>query len=152
MLETGVNAGLAVIFLLLLYSGLYFMQRTVSFHVLPGSMSMVRAMHLWCAYAGFLLIAIHLGLHGQIGISLWRKWLGNRPWARRGLSLLLLLVTAYGLWAFIHRQWSDYLLMRSHFLLFDFTESPFSYFADHMAILLAVAWLAWKLSNVGGRW
>ena len=146
-LETVVNAGLAVIFLLLLYSGLYFMQRNLSLHVLPGSMMMARAIHLWCAYAGFLLAAIHLGLHGQMVISLCRKWTGNRSWAIRGMSLLMMLMTAYGIWAFIHRQWSDYLFLQTHFMFFDFTEKPLPFFADHLAILMAAAWLAWKFSG-----
>ena len=133
LLETVVNAGLAVIFLLLLYSGLYFMQRNLSLHVLPGSMMMARA--------------IHLGLHGQMVISLCRKWTGNRSWAIRGMSLLMMLMTAYGIWAFIHRQWSDYLFLQTHFIFFDFMEKPLPFFADHLAILMAAAWLAWKISS-----
>ena len=147
MAETAVNLALAIVFLMLLYSGLYFMQRNISLHWLPGSMAQARAIHLWAAYAGFLLAAIHLGLHGQMGISLARRWTGGTIWMQKGMSFCLMAVAAYSVWVVIHRQWSDYLLLRTHFMFFDFAETPLFFFMDHMAILLGIAWLAWQVGR-----
>ena len=151
VMETVVNGGLVIVFLTLLYTGLFFVKRYVPFLPLPGTMMTMKIHHMSCAYLGFLLIAFHLGLHGQLWISLLKKWTGQKPWISKGISYLMPLVTLYGLYAFIHRNWLDYLLARVHFVFLDFQASKMLFFVDHLAILLAVAWIAWRIKKLGMR-
>ncbi len=56
----------------------------------------------------------------------------------RVLSLLGYLFAAYGVYAFFYRNLGDYLLLRSHFVFFDYGEPVWRFLMDYAAIMAAV--------------
>ncbi len=56
--------------------------------------------------------------------------------AAKWLPVILAFCTAgYGVYAFIKRQFADYLFLRTHFVFLDDSEPIIFFFLDHLAIM-----------------
>lgn len=89
-----------------------------------------------CAYWGFVLISLHLGLHwsmmrgmarkGFPGLSSFRKWIARIAGAA---------IAGYGFYAFIKRKIGSYMLMQVHFVFFNYEEPVIFFLLDYMAAM-----------------
>lgn len=94
------------------------------------------------AYWGFVLMSVHLGFHWSMMMgmakklfpksSVVRKWVG-RIWA--------LVVAGYGIYAFIKRDIGIYMLLRSHFVFFDYEEPLVFFYLDYIAVMGLFIWI-----------
>lgn len=105
---------------------------------LPGSLSVARRLHLVASHWGFVLIALHLGLHWRMVIDAVRR--RQHPAGRERTPMILapLLATAaafYGLCAFIWRGFPDVMLLRTEFVFLDFSEPAPLFYIDMFAIM-----------------
>ena len=104
-------------------------------HIEKGA-SIARSVHMVCAYANYILMSLHLGLHWNVMLGAMRKDTGRNSTAFR---LLLraggVIVAVYGVYAFIKRQIGEYLFLRTHFLFLDPTEPIIFFFLDYLAIM-----------------
>ena len=55
-----------------------------------------------------------------------------RKWAVR---IMALLITGYGIYAFIKRDIGTYMLLRSHFVFFDYEELLIFFYLDYIAVM-----------------
>ena len=96
----------------------------------------LRAVHMLSAYWGFVFLSLHLGLHWGGIMALARKRTkkssGLRKWMLRGMAAL---IAAYGAYAFVKRDFGNYMLLRYHFVFFDLEESPALFLLDYVAIM-----------------
>lgn len=102
-----------------------------------GNMSTARRLHILGSHWGFLLISFHLGL----------QWNTIKNYAKKILPLHLprainlfgsffcLLFSCYGIWAFITRNFADYLFLRTEFVMLDYEEAKFLFYIDFLAIM-----------------
>lgn len=95
-----------------------------------------RAVHLLSAYWGFAFLSLHLGLHWG-GILNFAGRNRNKPsniqkWALRAAAVL---IAAYGAYAFVKRDFGGYMLLRLHFVFFDFEEPLVLFLLDDIAIM-----------------
>lgn len=130
----------------------------VSRYVFPfqagfGLTSWAEKLHMLCAYWGFVLMSLHLGMHWNMVLAMMRKHLTPfkpRTWC---LRLLAYLWAAYGAVAFVRRDVWRYLLLKSHFVFFDYTEPLVRFLLDYLAVMslfvLAGYWLARALRPKG---
>ena len=127
-----------------LFSGLILSQYILDFLPLGWGQDWARTLHLPCAFWSFLLMGLHLGLH----------WIGVMGQARRitGLSgpsrvrtvvsrLLGAAIACCGLLAFFRSGFSDYLLLRPHFLFFPPGQSAAGFLAEYLTILGLFVWI-----------
>lgn len=116
-----------------MYSGIAMSRSVFSFLDFHANISMVRRLHILGAYWGFLLIGVHLGLHWN---GLLRK---IEVMKLKQLQKLWLLTSSlfaiYGIYAFMKRNFTDYLFLKSEFVFMDFNELPFLFYFDYLAIL-----------------
>ena len=95
----------------------------------------IQAVHMLSAYRGFALLSLHLGLHwgGIMGMAkrLAKKPSKLRKHALRGAAFLL---AAYGAYAFVKRDFVDYMLLRYHFVFFGDEPLPL-FLLDYVAIM-----------------
>lgn len=119
--------------LALIVSGVMMSRHVFTFLGLNGGMALARQMHLAGSYWGFLLMSMHLGLHWNMIVGMARKI------AKRKMPSLLRIVVAgiaaYGLWAFIRRDFPTYLFLQTHFVFFDFSEPSLLFILDYLAIM-----------------
>ncbi len=98
--------------------------------------SQAQTLHMLCAYWGFALLSLHLGLHwGNItnmAGRLFKKHSSVRKWAVRIIGLL---IASYGIFAFIKRNFAGYMLLQIHFVFFELDEPLILYLLDYIAIM-----------------
>lgn len=110
---------------------------------------MAQRVHMFCAYWGFVVLAVHLGVHWNIVTAvagkIWRRPSVFRRWIARAAALL---AAGYGIYAFDKRQIGDYLFLRNHFLFLDGTESVWLFLLDYLAVMSLVICVSYYFSKV----
>lgn len=101
-----------------------------------GFSSVARTAHMLCAYWGFVFLSLHLGVHWNMMIGMARK-LVKKPsklskWILRGLAAL---TAGYGIYAFIKRDFVNYMFLQYHFAFFDFNEALALFLLDYIAVM-----------------
>ncbi len=120
---------------------------------LPGSagLSAARTVHLLASYWGFVLMSIHLGLHAGMILAL-AKRIGKKGYTSSKSSLIGYAVSVhlcgYGIYAFIKRQLGAYMLLKSIFVFFDFSEPLALFLLDYAAIMAMFACLGHYIAKL----
>ena len=105
------------------------------FALLPGRGRYETAagtVHMLSAFWGFVLMSVHLGMHWGMVLSAVRRCFKRRI---RALDAAGYLLAVYGAVAFFRRDIADYLLLRSHFVFYDFSESLPLFLLDYCAVM-----------------
>ena len=148
LLETFTNGALAVVMVLLFYSCLFIMAKHGRWPItLPGTRQLASQIHMLCAYWGFLLMSFHLGLHGQMLISLFKKYVSPAPKAKAIAGAILWALSAYGVYAFISLHWIDYLFLLTHFMEWDQDMSGGVFALGHVGIMALAGKMGWWFSD-----
>ena len=134
-------------------SGIVLSRHVFAFLPKHGGYELAGKLHMLCAYWGFVLMSLHLGMHWNMLLAMARKHLQPskiRTWALRiaGYSF-----AAYGVVTFVRRDVGLYLLLKSHFVFFDYSEPLIAFLLDYLAVMslfvLAGYWLARALRPKG---
>lgn len=119
-----------------MYSGIAMSRYIFSFCNIPGSMSLVRRMHVLGAYWGFLFISLHLGIHWAVIIRQLKK---NIKESLDNMSIIFMIISAtiaiYGMYAFYKRNFPIYLFLRNEFVFMDFNELKLYFYFDYLMIM-----------------
>lgn len=117
-------------------SGILLSRYVFAFLDIRGLTVLARSIHMFCAYWGFVLMALHLGLHWGMVTGLTGKWFkspsASRTLFARGISLA---IAVYGIRAFMARGIPGYLLMQVHFVFFNYEEPVIFFILDYMAVM-----------------
>ena len=117
-------------------SGILLSRTVFSFLGIRGGQMTARTLHMLSAYWGFVFLSLHLGLHwsGIMGMArkLTKKSSEIRKWALRSMAAL---IAAYGAYAFIKRDFGNYMFLWYHFVFFDLEESLGLFLLDYVAIM-----------------
>ncbi len=117
-------------------SGVILSRHALSFLSIKGGRSFARNLHMVSAYWGFVLMALHLGVHWGMMIGMAGKLFPKPSAVRKWTGRILALVTAgYGIYAFGKRDIGEYMLLRSHFVFFDYDELLVFFCLDYMAVM-----------------
>lgn len=85
---------------------------------------------------GGVLMSVHLGFHWSMITGMAKRLFPKpsvvRKWAGRVLALV---ISGYGVYAFIKRDIGDYMLLRSHFVFFDYDEPLVFFYLDYIAVM-----------------
>ena len=96
-------------------------------------------MHILWAYWGFVCMSLHLGFHWSMMLAMACKHLQPSPLRTWSLRLIGWLWAVYGAFAFRRRGVSLYLLLRSHFVFYDYSEPLIVFLFSSYAIKLHFA-------------
>ena len=89
-----------------------------------------------CAYWGFVFMSLHLGLHWRMIMGMAGKLMKKSSKGCRWiLRMTAALIAVYGVYAFIKRDFGNYMLLRYHFVFFDFEEPLALFLLDYAAIM-----------------
>lgn len=93
-------------------------------------------------------MSLHLGMHWNMLLTMARKHLRPnqiRTWVLRiaGYSF-----TAYGVVTFVRRDVGLYLLLKSHFVFFDYSEPLIAFLLDYLAVMGLFVAVGFLLSHV----
>ena len=118
-------------------------------------MSFARLTHMAASHWGFVLMALHLGLHWGMFLGMARKTLKLRQPSRVRKILLPVLGTGiaiYGLIVFIQRDLLTYMFLQTEFVFLDFGESIPLFYLDYLAMMGAFIFLAYYISMLLKKW
>lgn len=134
----------------LMISGILLSNHVFAFLHLQGGIAMARLLHMASSYGGFVVMALHLGMHWGIFMGVARKKFRIRKASQRR-SVVLFFVSAaialYGLTVFAKRNLLTYILVQTQFVFLDFEEPALLFYLDY----LAMAGTCIFLSHYGGR-
>ena len=101
----------------LMVSGIRLSNHVFAFLNIRGGMSFARLLHMAASYWGFVLMALHLGLHWGMFLGMAGKVLKLRRPSRLRKLLLTILgagIAVYGLTVFIRRDLLTYMLLQEN--------------------------------------
>lgn len=117
-------------------SGVIISRSVLSFLPIRGGSFFGRNLHMLSAYWGFVLMSLHLGLHWNIMLGAAGKAvIGTSEGRIRILRISAAVVAVYGMYAFVKRDIGNYMLLRVHFVFFDYDEPLFFFLLDYMAVM-----------------
>ena len=138
-----------VIIMLILIMGSMISGILLSNHIfkwikISGTYMTARQIHMFCAYWGLVVMSLHLGFHWNIAVAmagrLWEHSSVIRTWAARSVATT---IAGYGLYAFYRRQIGDYLIMRMHFVFYDYEKGIFPFLLDYLAVMILMAFIGY---------
>lgn len=116
-------------------SGIVLSRHVFAFLPRHGGYELAGKLHILCAYWGFVLMSLHLGMHWNMLLTMARKHLqlsSMRTWSLRLIGWLWAL---YGAFAFHRRGIMLFLLFKSHFVFFDYSEPLIAFLLDYLAVM-----------------
>ncbi len=114
-------------------SGAVLSRYALDFLPIRGGRAWARVVHMLCAYWDFVLMSLHLGLHWNTMLAKMRETTSEtRTWL---LRIMALAVAVYGIYAFAKQDILNYLLLRNHFVFFDFDAPRIVFYLDYIAIM-----------------
>lgn len=128
-------------------SGIIISRYVFDFLNLNESMSVMK-IHTFCAFWGFVLMSFHLGLHWNMFVSIIKKQLKPSKIIVSTFCIISILIAGYGIYAFIHRDIGIYLLLRSHFVFYDFSEPVIFFLLDYLAIMEMFVFAGYHILNL----
>lgn len=120
-------------------SGIAMSRHLYSLPIFTGTAGTARQIHMVLAYWCYVLMCFHLGLHVDAMIRSVKMADRDRPFIRWGIRILVLSISAYGVYAFVKRGFPGYMFMRTIFAFLDFGEPIIFFFADYMAVMILFA-------------
>ena len=101
--------------------------------------SFARLLHLSSTAWRFILIGVHIGLHGRIITNqMQRHQLLNRV-PQNAMRCVVAGISLYGLYAFCHREFGARMFLTIQFAFLDFNESLMNFVRDHTAVMILCA-------------
>lgn len=126
----------------LMVSGIILSRHALSFLPIKGGRSFARNLHMISAYWGFVLMSVHLGFHWSMMMGMAKKFFPKPSAVRKWvLRILALVIAGYGVYAFIRRDIGINMLLRSHFVFFDYEEPLVFFYLDYIAVMGLFIWI-----------
>ena len=126
----------------LMVSGIILSRHALSFLPIKGGRSFASNLHMLSAYWGFVLMSVHLGFHWSMMMGMAKKFFPKPSAVRKWvLRILALVIAGYGVYAFIRRDIGIYMLLRSHFVFFDYEEPLVFFYLDYIAVMGLLIWI-----------
>lgn len=129
----------------LMISGIMLSSYVFDFLNIHGSTSFARLLHMASSYWGFVVMALHLGIHWGIFSGLARKGFRIKESSHVRSAVLFLIsavIAAYGVAAFVKRNLLTYMLVQTQFVFLDFGEPKQLFYLDYLAMMGACIFLS----------
>lgn len=130
----------------LMVSGIMLSNHVFNFFNIDGGMSFARLLHMSASHWGFVLMALHLGMHWRMFMGIAKKVLKLKQPSHVRKILLPILgvgIAIYGLIVFIRRDLLTYMLVRTQFVFLNFSESIPLFYLDYLAMMGTFIFLAY---------
>ena len=137
-----VNLGVLLCALLLMISGLL-MAWFIPADWVGGALGFARITHLLASHWYYIFMALHIGLHGAMLASK-MKIHGVVP------RVICILISLYGVYAFIIRGLWKYMFLRQQFFFLNFERGYVFFALDYISIIILFGTMSYYLSRLAG--
>ena len=147
ILMTTINLLLLVSMIGIMVSGMMLSREVFDFLNLRAGM-LGRRLHMVSTAWSFLLMAAHLGVHSGMILGLVKKMIHPKSkWSGMIGRIVVLLISMYGVYAFVTRQLADRMFLLMEYAFFDYEEPAVFFFGDYLCILILFAAGTYYLSK-----
>lgn len=151
VVQTVLAALILLCMLLSMVSGIFLSKYIFSFLSGVGGYEFFVKMHILGAYWGLVLMSIHLGLHWNMMLAVWGKYLRPNRLRCGFFWLIAALIAVCGVRAFFRQNIGTYLLLKSHFVFFDFSRPLVLFLLDYLSVMGLFVWVGYLLSALVKR-
>lgn len=131
IMQTVINCCILICTIFLMISGIILSNQLFTFLNIQSGLGFARIAHLLSSHWYYLFMSLHIGLHvGRLFQNVAAKILPR---------ILLALVCAYGLYAFIARGVWKYLVLKQQFFFFDLERGYVLFAMDYISIIILFA-------------
>ena len=131
IMQTFINCGILICTIFLMISGIILSNQLFTFLNIQSGLGFARIAHLLSSHWYYLFMSLHIGLHmGRIFQNVATKIFPR---------IILVLVCAYGLYAFIARGVWKYLILKQQFFFFDLERGYILFAMDYISIIILFA-------------
>ena len=131
IMQTVINCCILICTIILMISGIILSNQLFTFLNIQSGLGFARIAHLLSSHWYYLFMSLHIGLHmGRLLQNVAAKILPR---------ILLVLVCAYGLYAFIARGVWKYLVLKQQFFFFDLERGYILFAMDYISIIILFA-------------
>lgn len=109
-----------------------------------------RKLHMASTSWGFVLMAIHIGLHLNGMMTSLNKKMKNNT-LEYVYYFILVLIAGYGLYSLIASKILEDMFVVNHFNFFDYDKSPIMFYLEHLAIILFIALTIYFIFMIIGK-
>lgn len=141
-----INLLLFIAMIGMMVSGMMISANVFSFLNIQTAM-LGRRLHMVSTSWGFVLMAIHVGLHLNSMMTKINKKMKNSTF-EYVYYFILVLITAFGVYSFVNlRAWEDMFLVND-FKFWDYTQSPIMFYLKYIGILLFIAFIIYFIFKI----
>ena len=139
VMQTIINCCILICTIFLMISGIILSNHIFTFLNIQGGLGFARIAHLLASHWYYLFMSLHIGLHvGRLFQDITTKIIPR---------ILLALVCAYGIYAFIARGVWKYLILQQQFFFFDLDRGYILFAIDYISIIILFATLSHLLAR-----
>lgn len=150
-LHTAVNLLLTIAMAGMLASGMMLSREVFDFLNLSSG-RLGRRLHMLSTSWGFVLISLHLGFHWGMVVNGFKRIMKqsgiNSSYPGLVARLAAVLLSVYGIYAFITRQMWEKVLLLVEYAFFDFEEPVIFFFVDYIAMMGLFAGIAYYTAKL----
>jgi cytochrome b561 len=151
--NTAVNFILLITMTTLIISGMLMSRTVLAFLNLPGGME-TRQIHTTAAYWGLIIIALHIGMHGEMIINAMRRMMkiSTTNLTRTiVLRVFAILIVTYGVWSSFDRDMFSKLFQGFSFDYWDEERPTLLFFAANLSIMAIYIFLTYYILKLCER-
>lgn len=131
VMQTVINCCILICTIFLMISGIILSNHLFTFFNIQSGLGFARIAHLLSSHWYYLFMSLHIGLHmGRLFQNVAAKIFPR---------IILVLVCAYGLYAFIARGVWKYLILSQQFFFFDLERGYILFVMDYISIIILFA-------------
>ena len=139
VMQTIINCCILICTIFLMISGIILSNHIFTFLNIQGGLGFARIAHLLASHWYYLFMSLHIGLHvGRLFQDITTKIIPR---------IILALVCAYGIYAFIARGVWKYLILQQQFFFFDLERGYILFAIDYISIIILFATLSHLLAR-----
>lgn len=146
-MQTTINLLLIVVMVAQACSGVVLSRFVFVSLPITGGTSLARIIHMLCAYWGFVLMSLHLGLHWSIVVSRLKNKL-TKSWQMTLLSVITMIIALYGIFAFIEHNLISYMLLQNRYVFFDLERGILLFYIDYIAMMILWACVTYYIKLI----
>ncbi len=139
VMQTVINCCILICTIFLMISGIILSNHIFTFLNIQGGLGFARISHVLASHWYYLFMSLHIGLHvGRLFQNATAKIIPR---------IILALVCAYGIYAFIARGVWKYLILQQQFFFFDLERGYILFAIDYISIIILFATLSHLLAK-----
>ena len=137
VLQTVINCGVLICTIFLMISGIILSNHIFTFLGIESGLGFARTAHLLASHWYYMFMSLHIGMHVEMIAG---KMKGPREGAPlKVLRVIFILISLYGIYAFIIRGIWRYLVLQQQFFFLDLERGYILFALDYISIIILLA-------------